>query len=120
MQGRRFAPAGSHENILMAYYSRTGFTEKLMNEVKCRLAKRGHRIAVERLAVISENSCIGQIFKDIHHYPLIFFSSFNVSLRKRYVANYKQVEEAIAALQYPDVSGFDRICIGGPRWGQPS
>jgi hypothetical protein len=91
-----------------------------MSNVKDSLVERGHTVEVEQLQVIKKTSCIGEILKDLHHYPLIFFTLCSVSFRKWYIANYIQIEEDIAPLQYPDVSGFDRICIGGPKWAQIS
>lgn len=106
--------------ILMVYYSRTGFTKKLMYDVKNRLEKRGHTVEIENLQVIRETTCVGEILKDLHHYPLIFLSLLNATWRKWYIANYVQIEEDIASLKYPDVSGFDLICIGGPKWAHIS
>lgn len=110
----------SFMKILLAYYSRTGFTEKVMEDIQVNLERRGHTIAIEALQVVRKTSCMGEILKDLHHYPLIFLTSFKASWRKRYLETYVQVEEDIAALRYPDVSGFDRICIGGPKWAQIS
>jgi len=106
--------------ILLVYYSRTGFTKKVMEDIKNNLERRGHTTAVEALQVVRKTSCIGEIWKDLHHYPFIFLTSFKTSWRKRYLETYTQVEEDIAPLRYPDVSGFDRICIGGPKWAQVS
>lgn len=106
--------------ILLAYYSRTGFTKKVMDDVKDRLNECGHTVEVERLQVMRETSCVGEIWKDLHHYPLIFLSSFKTSWRERYLATYTQIEEDIAPLRYPDVSAFDCICIGSPKWAQVS
>ncbi len=106
--------------ILLAYYSRTGFTQRVMEDVKNSLDERGHTVEVERLEVLQTSSCVGEICKDLHHYPLIFFSSFKASWRERYISTYTQIEEDIAPLRYPDVSAFDRICIGGPKWAQIS
>jgi len=106
--------------ILLAYYSRTGFTKRVMEDVKRRLDERGHTLDIERLQVLRSSSCVGEIWKDLHHYPLIFLSSFKASWRKKYLASYAQIEEDIAPLRYPDVSAFDRICIGGPKWAQIS
>lgn len=88
--------------------------------MKDRLDERGHTVEVERLQVLRKTSCVGEIWKDLHHYPLIFLSSFKASWRERYLATYTQIEEDIAPLRYPDVSAFDRICIGGPKWAQVS
>ncbi len=106
--------------ILLAYYSRTDCTKKVMDNVKDRLVRLGHSVEVEHLQVMRESSCVGEIWKDLHHYPLIFLSSFKASWRKKYLASYTQIEEDIAPLRYPDVSAFDRICIGGPKWAQIS
>jgi len=102
--------------ILLVFFSRTGFTERLIYEVKEKLKSRGNTVYVERLQSINEKSCLGEICKDLHHYPLIMLSLFSKWWRRRYLSNYNQVEDDIGQLQYSDVSGFDRICIGGPKW----
>ncbi|MBN1474607.1 MAG: flavodoxin family protein [Syntrophaceae bacterium] len=110
----------SFMKILLAYYSRTGFTRKVMEDIQSNLERRGHTTAVEALQVVRETSCVGEIWKDLHHYPLIFLSSFKASWREKYLAGYAQIEEDISPLRYPDVSAFDRICIGSPKWAQIS
>ncbi len=102
--------------ILMVYFSRTGYTERLIYEVKKNLETKGNTVYIERLRSLNEKSCVGEIWKDLHHYPLIFFSLFSKWWRQRYISNYTQVEDDIAPLQYSDVSEFDMVCIGGPKW----
>ncbi|MBN2041356.1 MAG: hypothetical protein JW864_15050 [Spirochaetes bacterium] len=106
--------------ILIAYFSRTGFTEKLIYKVKEILESKGNSISIEKIQSMSKDTCLGEICKDVHHYPLIFLSLFSKSWRKRYIAAYTQIEEDIGPLQYSDVSDFDMICVGGPKWAHVS
>ncbi|HQO02769.1 MAG TPA: hypothetical protein PLI62_10890 [Spirochaetota bacterium] len=106
--------------ILIVFFSRTGFTEKLVHEVRDSLERRGHIVTLEKLYSLNEKSCIGEICKDVHHYPFIFFSLFSSAFRRYYLRSYVQVEDDISPLKYPDISEFDCICIAGPKWSQVS
>jgi hypothetical protein len=107
-------------NILMAYFSRTGHTEKLAKIIGDELQKRGHSLTWEVIKPSVLYSWLWEIARDLPRYPSIGCSIFSSRWRDHHIRTYNQVEEDIQPMQYLDVSRFDRICVGGPKWGQIS
>ncbi|MBN2737172.1 MAG: hypothetical protein JXR70_09345 [Spirochaetales bacterium] len=106
--------------ILCAYFSRTGCTEKLIKEIGGRLEKKGHSIKWEKIQTTEETSSFIELKRDLHHYPGVFISLFKKSWRNHFINTYTQTEEDIQPLMFPDVSQFDRIIIAGPKWARIS
>jgi hypothetical protein len=105
---------------LIAYFSRTGSTEKLAGSLADALTSRGHAVHFESIKPAVRYSLIREVSRDFPRWPSIFLSLASASWRRHHIATYSQVEEDIQALKYPNVSEFDRICIGGPKWAQIS
>ena len=98
--------------ILLAYYSRNGHTEELTKAIEDALRLRGHDIEIEVVrATNMPNNSWSLLARCLPGVPYILFSCFVTPL-KRYV----QPETDIAPLSYPDVSQFDRVIVGGPKW----
>lgn len=106
--------------ILVAYFTMTGYTEKLANAIHEELARRGHTVEVEKIKPATAYSWLREVARDFPRYPSVTLSLCSSTWRRRHVRTYNQVEEDIQALKYPDISGFDRICVGGPKWAQMS
>jgi hypothetical protein len=106
--------------ILCAYFSRTGSTEKLAAALGDALAARGHSIDFEVIKPEIPYSWIRLVSFDIPRYPSILLSLTNSRWQRHHLKTYNQVEQDIQPMKYPDVSAFDRICIGGPKWAQIS
>ena len=106
--------------ILIAYFSRTGCTEKLANLIGAELKERGHAVSWEVIKPVATYSCFREIARDFPRYPSIGCSVISSRWRDHHIRTYHQVEEEIQPLKYRDVSEFDRICIGGQKWGQIS
>jgi len=98
--------------ILLSYYSRIGYSRTLAAILQQELESRGHDIKVEVIKPtnISDNwlVLIGRCMPGV---PAMMFSCFVKHLKR-----YRQPEVDIEPLQYPDVSSFDRVIIGGPKW----
>jgi len=107
-------------NILMAYFSRTGCTEKLARVIGDELQERGHTIEWEVITPAVSYSWVYELARDFPRYPSIACCLLSSRWKDHHIETYNQVEEDIEPLKYPDVSRFDRICIGGPKWGQIS
>jgi hypothetical protein len=107
-------------NILITYFSRTGSTEGLALALADELKARGHAIEFEVVKPAVYYSWIREVSRDFPRYPSIIASLFIAPWRKRHLNTYNQVEEDIQPLKFPVVSGFDRVCIGGPKWAQIS
>jgi hypothetical protein len=79
--------------ILIAYYSRTGQTEKLAEAIKKELENRGYLVDVEKVKAKKEHSFLGWQF---------------IRLFKG--------ECEILPPKIKDLSKYDAICIGSPNW----
>ena len=103
--------------ILLSYYSRTGYTEKLANIIKEELGSRGHKIEVEVIKPTDIASNKWALAAPcLPGAPSMLVSSFLFRLRR-----YSQYDGvSIEPLEHPDVSQFDRVVIGGTKWGHLS
>ncbi len=106
--------------ILMAYFSRTGHTEKLAGIIEKKLKARGHTVVIDRIEPVRRRSKWIILAKQIYTYPIIALALYIRSFRRWWMQHYPQVEEDIKPLAYPDVSGFDIVIIGGPKWAEIS
>ena len=106
--------------VLIVSYSRTGFTEKLAARIAQELKLRGHDVKRDPLKVVNKKSCWHLLFRQIYQYPLIGLSVISPSFYRWWVKIYHQPEEDIQPYNFTDVSGFDHICIGGPKWAYTS
>jgi hypothetical protein len=102
--------------ILIAYYSRTGFTEKLADRIAQEFKSRGHIVKRDRIDVVTRKSCWNLLFRQIYQYPLVGIALISSSFYQWWMKSYHQPEDKIQQHDYPDVSGFDHVCIGGPKW----
>lgn len=106
--------------ILIVCYSRTGCTEKLADRIARDLTSRGHGVHRETLDVVNPKSCWNLLFRQLHQYPLVGLSLICSNFYRRWVNSYHQPEEAIRPPVFADVSAFDHVCIGGPKWAYTS
>lgn len=79
--------------ILIAYYSRTGGTEKLAEALRKELETRGHSVDTEKVQPLKEHSFLGW---------------FLIRMVKG--------DSAIQEPKIKDVSKYDAILIGSPNW----
>lgn len=102
--------------ILLAYFSRTGNTERLALHLAGELRSRGCQVAVERIRVEQHRSKWRLALPLLSTLPVLPFYLWLPSFRRWWHERYPQVEQSIHPLAYPDASEFDAICIGGPKW----
>lgn len=102
--------------ILLSYYSRTGHTERLARQLADELRTRGHTVVMEQIEVAKPKSRWNLLVRQIYQYPLVALSVWSSSLRRWWLQRYPQPEDDIQPLTHPDVSGFDHVCLGGPKW----
>jgi hypothetical protein len=103
--------------ILVAYYSRTEYTEKLAEVLADELRARGHIVVMERIEVLRKRNKWLMVAPILAFLPIVFAALYIPALRHWWLKNYPQHEQHIQPLSYPDMSEFDRVCIGGPKWG---
>jgi hypothetical protein len=106
--------------ILIAYFSRTGNTEIMAREIEKILLQRGHTVSFEIIKPSIYYSILREALRDFPRVPAIALAIFLPVWRRHYFRTYNQVEEDIQALAYPNVSEFDIVCIGTPKWGHIS
>lgn len=102
--------------ILVAYYSRSGHTETLAGRLGEEFQSRGHSVTVERIIPLRESGkwqLLPPLWPALPLLPLILWVP---PFRRWWFRRYPQPELPIRAPACPDVSGYDRICIGGPKW----
>ena len=83
--------------ILIAYYSRTGQTEKVAEAIQTELKRRGHSVDIEKVRPIKERSWRGWFFLRIF-----------------------KAEVPIREASIKNVSNYDIICLGSPNWSRLS
>lgn len=102
--------------ILISHYSRSGHTEALALRLREELESRGHAVAMETIKPVGRPGkwrLLPPLWSALVLFPLfVWFETF----RDWWFRRYPQSEVDIEALAYPDVSGFDAICVGGPKW----
>jgi hypothetical protein len=102
--------------ILLAYYSRTGHTERLARLLGDELRTRGHTVVLDRIEVVKPKSRRNLLVRQVYQYPLVLLSLFSSRFRRWWLERYPQPEDDIQPLTQPDVSRFDHVCLGGPKW----
>ncbi len=102
--------------VLIAYYSRTGYTETLAQRIEEEMKSRGHQVVCERIETATRKSRWNLLLRQVYQYPLVVLCLFSSSFRRWWMKHYIQPEDDLMPLAYPDVSEFDRVCIGGPKW----
>jgi len=102
--------------VLIAYYSRSGHTEVLARHLADELRRREHTVALDRLEVLEEKSRWNLVFRQAYQYPVVLLSMLVPRLRRWWLRHYPQPEDDIRPPTHPDLSEFDHVCIGGPKW----
>lgn len=106
--------------VLIAYFSSTGNTEKVAELISNEMQKRGHKVFYERIKAVKPKAWYIQVMRDAPKYLSLGFGIMFNFWHKRYIQSYRQLEDDIIPLQYEDVSEFDALFIGSPKWTQIS
>ncbi|HEY1044683.1 MAG TPA: hypothetical protein VGE60_12550 [Telluria sp.] len=115
---RETAPSALTHNmkILIACFSRTGHTARLAESLSRRLAARGHELSFESISPLEHPNrwrLVPPLWPAIPLLPLILWVA---PFRNWWFKRYPQPEHELAPLAWPDASGFDSVCVGGPKW----
>ncbi len=102
--------------ILIPYYSRSGYTEQLALTLATELSARGHEIVMEKIIAVRERNKWMLTPPLLPLLPFLPVYLLNAPFRQWWLKNYRQQEQDIQPLTYPDVSRFDFILLGGPKW----
>ena len=102
--------------ILVVHYSRTGHTTRLAGVLAKTLRDQGHEVASETIRVEKDWN---KWLLPLPLLPLLpFLPLYLVSawFRRVWHRIYLQQEQSIRPLFIPDVSSFDMILLGTPKW----
>lgn len=102
--------------ILIASYSRSGHTSQLSARLEQELRRRGHVVVVENIASTQSVSKWRLALPLLSTLPVLPLLLCVPPFRRWWLRHYPQAEQDLQPLQYPDVSGFDRVCLGAPKW----
>jgi hypothetical protein len=102
--------------ILIVYYSRTGYTGTLAERIARELQLRSHTVVLERLEVVEEKSKWNLLLRQVYQYPIVACTLLSSRFRRWWLLHYPQPEDDIQPPAHLDVSQFDHVCIGGPKW----
>ena len=98
--------------ILLAYYSRKKHTQKLAERIRDEITTRGHDLADEVVRPVNLPS--NKYLLALKCFPGIPRALFSTFVRRLH--DFYQYEVEIEPPEHPDLSRFDRIVIGGPKW----
>ena len=102
--------------ILIVHYSRSGHTARLAGALAESLRQRGHAVETEAiLAVRDWNKWLLPI-PLLPLLPLLPLYLASVRFRRLWHCIYHQPAQAIRPLLHADVSGFDLVLLGTPKW----
>ncbi len=102
--------------ILIVYFFRTGNSKRLAKSIGNELKKRDLDVVFDEIKPVVLYSWLREVSRDFPRYPTIALSLFISLWRRFFLRHYHQVEEDIQAMEHPNISKFDRICVGGPKW----
>lgn len=102
--------------VLIAHYSRTGHTARLADVLATELAARGFAVAREPIRARRDWSFWLLPIPLLPLLPLLPLYLLSARFRAIWHRIYWQPAQAIAELRHPDVSGFDLVLLGTPKW----
>lgn len=102
--------------ILIPYYSSSGHTEQLATMLAAEMDARGHDVLLEKIESVQERNKWLLVPPLLPLLPFLPVYLLYAPFRHWWLSRYRQPEQDIKPLKYPDVSGFDLIMLGGPKW----
>ena len=112
----RMQRAVAMSRVLIAYYSRSGHTARVAQALAETLRARGCAVDVETIRAVHEWN---KWLLPLPLLPLLPFLPLylaSAGFRRLWHRVYFQPEQAIRPLAHPDVSGYDRVLLGTPKW----
>jgi hypothetical protein len=102
-------------NILLAYYSRSGHTVELSLLIAEALISMGHTVDFENIEPVSVDKRWPILWRSQWYWGALWLGIVSNKYQQYFLKNYKIPEVDIKPLVHPDVSKYDRICIGSPK-----
>jgi len=98
--------------ILIAFYSRTGYTQELALLLADELISRGHDIELEKIEPKETDNKWVLLLRTQWYWGALGIGIISNKYREYFINNYKIPEVDIKPLVHKDVSKYDRILIG--------
>lgn len=102
--------------ILVVHYSRSGHTARLAKALAEELNRRGHEVVAEAIRAEREWSKWLLPLPLLPLLPVLPLYLASGRFRRFWHRHYFQPRQAIRPLAIPDVSGFDLVLLGTPKW----
>lgn len=99
-------------NVLIAFYSRTGYTKELALIIAEELVSRGHEVELEKIEPVKEDNLWPLLWRTQWYWGALALGILSNRYREYFISNYRIPEVDIKPLAHPDVSKYDRVCIG--------
>lgn len=102
--------------ILIVHYSRSGHTARLAAVLADEARRRGHTVETEAIRVLRDWSLWLLPVPLLPLLPVLPIYLASRRFRALWHRIYLQPEQAIRPLRIPDVSRFDLVLLGTPKW----
>jgi hypothetical protein len=102
--------------ILIAFHSRSGHTARLADALAREMTSRGHEVVREAIQPVRTWNQWLLVIPLLPLLPCLPLYLAWAPFRRFWHAVYFQPEQAIRPLEHADVSGFDLVLLGTPKW----
>ena len=102
--------------VLVVHYSRSGHTARLADALAREARSRGHEVVTEAIRVQRDWNKWLLPIPLLPLLPVLPVYLLSTRFRRFWHGVFRQQEQAIRPLTYADVSDFDRVLLGTPKW----
>jgi len=102
--------------VLIVHYSRSGHPARLADVLVNEIRQRGHIVATEAIQVERDWNKWLLPIPLLPLLPLLPIYLLSGRFRRFWHSIYRQQEQSIRPLAIPDVSSFDLVLLGTPKW----
>ncbi|MHB1187945.1 flavodoxin family protein [Thiobacillus sp.] len=102
--------------VLIVHYSRTGHTARLAKVLADEIRRRGYEVDTEAIRVKRDRNKWLLPLPLLPLLPLLPVYLMSAQFRRVWHRVYHQPEQAIRPLAIPDVSAYDLVLLGTPKW----
>jgi len=103
-------------SALIVHYSRTGHTARLAQVLADEMRRRGHEVDTEAIRVERDWSLWLLPLPLLPLLPFLPLTLMSARFRRVWHRIYPQPEQAIRPLAISDVSAYDLVLLGTPKW----
>ena len=103
-------------SALIVHYSRTGHTARLAQVLADEMRRRGYDVDTEAIRVERDWSLWLLPLPLLPLLPFLPLTLMSARFRRVWHRIYHQQEQTILPLAFPDVSAYDLVLLGTPKW----